>query len=359
MKHQLLRTASVCALIVAMGGGAFAQTGGPGGGDAAGPSQTEQKRPDSGGGGDMGRQGGSGETVQPKGGSAGQPTERQPGSQDRQRTGQEQRGQEKDRQRTGQEQRGQDKDRARTGQEQRGLDKDRQRTGQEQRGQDKERTRTGQEQRGQDKDRARTGQDQRDRGDRTRQGQADRDRGGVTQLSERQRTTVRERFTRSGVERNRVTNVNFDIRVGASVPRSVVLHPLPADIVEIVPAYRGYRYVYVRDEIVIVNPATFAVVAVVSGSGNQTAGVRDRRPTLAQADRVFVRDHIDRGAAIRLGIGDIRIGMAVPQGVELLPLPSVVVERVPDLREYRYFVYDDDIAIVDPSSDEIALIVEK
>ncbi|MBN9260770.1 MAG: DUF1236 domain-containing protein [Hyphomicrobium sp.] len=317
MKHQLLRTASVCALIVAMGGGAFAQTGGPGGGDAAGPSQTEQKRPDSGGGGDMGRQGGSGETVQPKGGSAGQPTERQPGSQDRQRTGQ------------------------------------------EQRGQDKERKRTGQEHRGQDKDRARTGQDQRDRGDRTRQGQADRDRGGVTQLSERQRTTVRERFTRSGVERNRVTNVNFDIRVGASVPRSVVLHPLPADIVEIVPAYRGYRYVYVRDEIVIVNPATFAVVAVVSGSGNQTAGVRDRRPTLAQADRVFVRDHIDRGAAIRLGIGDIRIGMAVPQGVELLPLPSVVVERVPDLREYRYFVYDDDIAIVDPSSDEIALIVEK
>lgn len=345
MKHQLLRTASVCALIAAMGGGAFSQTGGPGGGGAAGPSQTEQKRPDSGGG-DMGRQGGSGETVQPKGGSAGQPTERgQPGSQDRQRTGQEQRGQ--------------DRDRARTGQEQRGQDKDRARTGQEQRGQDRDRARTGQEQRGQDKDRARTGQDQRDRGDRTRQGQAERDRGGVTQLSEQQRTTVRERFTRSGVESNRVTNVNFDIRVGASVPRSVVLHPLPADIVEIVPAYRGYRYVYVRDEIVIVNPATFAVVAVVSGSGNQTAGVRDRRLTLAQADRVFVRDHIDRGAAIRLGIGDIRIGMAVPQGVELLPLPSVVVERVPDLREYRYFVYDDDIAIVDPASDEIALIVEK
>lgn len=350
MKHQLLRTVSVCALIVAMGGGAFAQTGGPGGGGgAAGPSQTEQKRPESSSG-ETGRQGGgSGEAVRPKG-SAGQPTERQPGSAQ---------SESKDRQRTGQEQRGQDKDRQRTGREQRGQDKDRARTGQEQRGEDKERTRTGQEQRGQDKDRQRTGREQRDRGDRTRQGQAERDRGGATQLSEQQRTTVRERFTRSGVERNRVTNVNFDIRVGANVPRSVVLHPLPADIVEIVPAYRGYRYVYVGDEIVIVNPATFAIVAVVSGSGNQTARVRDRRLTLAEADRVFVRDHIDRGASIRLGIGDIRIGMAVPQGVELLPLPSVVVERVPDLREYRYFVYDDDIAIVDPARGEIALIVEK
>lgn len=370
MKHQLLRTASVCALAVAMGGAAFAQTGGPSGGGSQGgaPSapQTQQQRPDMGGsGGESGRQGGgAGEATQPKGGSAEQPSGRQPGSaqapdqkkgtprasderkQDRQRTGQDQRDQDKDRTRTGQEQRGQEKDRTRTGQEQRGQEKDRTRTGQEQRGKEKDRTRTGQEQRGQDKDR-------------TRQGQADRNRGGATQLSEQQRTTVRERFTRAGIQRNRVTNVNFDIRVGASVPRSVSLHSLPADVVAVVPAYRSYRYVYVRDDIVIVNPATYEVVAVLAAGGTRTAGVREHRITLAPPDRVFVREHIDRSAAIRMGIGNIRIGMSVPQGVSLLPLPSVVVQRVPDLEDYRYFVYEDDVVIVDPATDEVVLVLDR
>jgi len=238
----------------------------------------------------------------------------------------------------------------------------------------KDRARTGQEQRGQDQDRARTGQDQRERGDRPRQGQAERDRSkdggdrrdsargdrdGPVKLSEQQRTTVRERFSRSGIERNRVTNVNFDIRIGASLPRNVTLHLLPPDVVEIVPAYRSYRYVYVRDEIVIVDPDSYAVIAVISSDGRSRAGGLDRRSlVLAPADRTFVRQHIDIGAAITLGIGGISIGMSVPQGLELQPLPSVVVERVPDLRGYSYFVHNDDIVIVDPDSDEVIFVLE-
>jgi len=154
-----------------------------------------------------------------------------------------------------------------------------------------------------------------------------------------------------------VTNVNFDIRIGASVPRSVTLRPLPPAVVEVVPAYRGYRYVYVRDDIVIVDPASYAVVAIVS-SGGSRAGVRRGRLVLAPDARRFVREHIDIGPSIRLGIGGISIGMDIPQGVGLLPLPRIVVERYPDLRDYRYFVYEDDVAIVDPSTDEVVLILE-
>jgi hypothetical protein len=168
---------------------------------------------------------------------------------------------------------------------------------------------------------------------------------------------VRERFTRSGVERNRVRNVNFDIRVGASVPRSITLHTLPADVVAVVPQYRGYRYVYANDDIIIVNPGTYAVVAVISGGGSRAAGPRASRLTLAAPARAYLRDHIDRSASIRLGIGGISIGMDLPQGVSLLPVPTVVVDRYPELRDYRYFVYEDDIAIVDPASDEVVLIV--
>ena len=124
---------------------------------------------------------------------------------------------------------------------------------------------------------------------------------------------------------NRVTNVNFDIRVGASVPRSASLHVLPPDVVEIVPEYRGYRYVYVRDEIVIIHPTNYVVVAVIGGDSR--VGARSGRITLAADDRVFVRRHLDLGARVRLGIGSISIGMNLPDTVELRPLPTVIVER--------------------------------
>lgn len=374
MMQELLRTASVCALVVAMGGAAVAQTGGSGGGGSSpggsAAPQTQQKEPESGAGNaaregrpeQPGRSGESGETVRPKGGSAERPSERRPDaaqrSDERTKQPKQDRSDTKDDQKRTPRASGEDKEDGKRASER----------GQEQQ---KDRARTGRDQRGQDKDRARTGQDQRERGDRPGQAERDRskdgdrqrqgarpDRDGRAQLSEQQRSTVRERFSRSGAERNRVANINFDIRVGASVPRSVTLHTLPVDIVEVVPAYRGYSYVYVGDEIVIVDPASFAVVAVITSGGSRAAGRSDRRLTLAAPDRVFVREHIDRGASIRLGIGGVTVGMTIPQGVALLPMPNVVIDRYPDLRDYRYFVYQDDIAIVDPATDEVVLIVE-
>lgn len=370
MNQKLLRTVSACALVVAFSGATIAQTGGaggggsPSGGSAPGGSapQTQQRMPDGGAGdagrGTLSRQGG--ETEQPKSGSG--EMKRQPGSaqqtderatprkQDRSET----KGDQKRTPQASARQRKDDSRRARDSKQ----ENDRARADELQRDRERDRTRIGQGQRGQDKDRTRTGEDQGGRGD-ARQGQADRgkDASGGTRLSEQQRTTVRERFTRSGVERNRVANVNFDIRVGANVPRSVTLHTLPADVVAVVPQYRGYRYVYANDDIIIVNPGTYAVVAVISSGGSRAAGPRGSRLTFAAPDRAFLREHIDRGASIRLGIGAISVGMAVPQGVELLPVPSVVVDRYPELGEYRYFVYEDDIAIVDPASDEVVLIV--
>ncbi len=185
---------------------------------------------------------------------------------------------------------------------------------------------------------------------------ADRNAGERVQLSEQKRTSVRERLSKSA-QSNRVTNVNFDIRVGASVPRSATLHVLPPDVVEIVPEYRNYRYVYVRDEIVIIDPSDYVVVAVIGGDSR--VGSRSRgRITLSSDDRVFVRRHVDLGARVRLGIGNISIGMNLPDTVELRPLPEAVVERHPDFRGHRYFIYEDDVVIVEPQSREVVLVVE-
>jgi hypothetical protein len=197
-------------------------------------------------------------------------------------------------------------------------------------------------------------------GDRQKGNRADGDRadraGDRVQLSEQKRTSVRERMSKSA-RANRVTNVNFDVRVGVSVPRNTTLHVLPPDVVEIVPEYRGYRYVYVRDEIVIIHPTDYVVVAVIGGEGR--VGTRSGgRITLASDDRVYIRRHVDLGARVRLGIGSISIGMDLPDTVELRPLPDVIVQRYPDLRDHRYFVYEEDVVIVEPQSREVVLVIE-
>jgi len=46
------------------------------------------------------------------------------------------------------------------------------------------------------------------------------------------------------------------------VPRTVNFYPLPTTIVEIYPAWSGYQFFLVGDEIVVVDPHTLEIVAV-------------------------------------------------------------------------------------------------
>jgi len=87
-------------------------------------------------------------------------------------------------------------------------------------------------------------------------------RGASVQLSADQRSQIktiigRERGPRLG------SNANFSVSVGTRVPRSVHVVVLPEEIVRIVPEYRGYNYFLVGDEIVIVDPRTLEIVAII------------------------------------------------------------------------------------------------
>lgn len=197
-------------------------------------------------------------------------------------------------------------------------------------------------------------------GDQQRRDRAEGDRGDRAadrvQLSEQKRKTVRERMA-TRARANRVTAVDFDIRVGVNVPRTRTFYTLPQDVIEIVPEYRGYRYMYVRDEIVIVHPTNYVIVAVIGGDGR--VGSRSGcRITLASDDRVFVREHVDLGARVRLDIGGLSLGMDLPNTVELRTLPDVIVERCPDLRDHQYFVHQENVVIVEPRTREVVLIIE-
>jgi len=82
-------------------------------------------------------------------------------------------------------------------------------------------------------------------------------------ITEEQRTEIRSSFREHHVKP--VAHVDFDINIGVAVPSSIVLHPIPAPIVEIVPAYRGYEYFELADgTIIIVDPGTHAIVYVLA-----------------------------------------------------------------------------------------------
>jgi hypothetical protein len=84
--------------------------------------------------------------------------------------------------------------------------------------------------------------------------------GGGAKLSTEQRTKIT-----SVIREQRVApadHVNFSVSVGTRVPRDVGFHPLPAEVVTVYPEWRGYEFFLVRDEIVVVDPRTLEIVAV-------------------------------------------------------------------------------------------------
>jgi hypothetical protein len=86
--------------------------------------------------------------------------------------------------------------------------------------------------------------------------------GKSVQLSQDQRTRVHTIIGTSSTARAS-TDEHFGVSVGAKVPRSVHFELLPEEIVEIIPEFRGFDYVLVGDEILIIDPDTLEIVAII------------------------------------------------------------------------------------------------
>src|SRR5579872_918652 len=84
--------------------------------------------------------------------------------------------------------------------------------------------------------------------------------GAGARLSTEQRTRITTIIRDQHVAP--LTNANFAIAIGTRVPREIGFHPLPSEIVTIYPEWRGYEFFLVRDQIVVVDPRTFEIVAV-------------------------------------------------------------------------------------------------
>jgi hypothetical protein len=84
--------------------------------------------------------------------------------------------------------------------------------------------------------------------------------GAGAKLSTEQRTRITTVIRDQHVAP--LNTVNFSIAVGTRVPREVTFHPLPTEIVSIYPDWRGYEFILVRDQILVVDPRTFEIVAI-------------------------------------------------------------------------------------------------
>jgi hypothetical protein len=85
---------------------------------------------------------------------------------------------------------------------------------------------------------------------------------GDVKLTTEQRTKIRTTVLQGG-NAPRVSNVDFSVTVGTVVPRERVrLVAVPPTLIEIHPAWRGYMYFIVGERIIIVEPSSYRIVAV-------------------------------------------------------------------------------------------------
>ncbi len=84
---------------------------------------------------------------------------------------------------------------------------------------------------------------------------------GAAKLSTEQRTKITTIIKKKNVE---PTHLNISVHVGARVPAHVHFYPLPPEVVTVYPEWRGYDYVVVGDQILVIDPDDHEIVAILN-----------------------------------------------------------------------------------------------
>jgi outer membrane protein OmpA-like peptidoglycan-associated protein len=94
-----------------------------------------------------------------------------------------------------------------------------------------------------------------------------------------------------------------------------------------------------------------------------TRSQSDALPTAATLDltvddRAFIVENLNYATKPALGIGGLSKGMRVPGGARLRSFPAIIRDRLPALEAYRYFVAENQIAVVDPASAHVVVVID-
>jgi len=179
----------------------------------------------------------------------------------------------------------------------------------------------------------------------------------------------------SGDKRNRVltafhqetnvkhrTDAHVDLRVGRRLPRDFGFVRVPFSVVAIVPEFSDFLFAYVDDDYVICDPETYEIVSIIPTAGGPAyaSETQDRcsgRISLNGDERDLIVDATRHDQ--RVGVRDLTIGWSVPREIALQTFPDRVVSQVGELSSCRYFVAQDQIAIVSPEEEKVILLIDR
>ena len=82
----------------------------------------------------------------------------------------------------------------------------------------------------------------------------------AAKLTTEQRTRITTIIKQQKVQ---PAHLNVSVSVGTRVPADVHLYPVPVEVVNIYPEWRGFDYIMVGDEIVVIDPHTHEIVAII------------------------------------------------------------------------------------------------
>jgi Protein of unknown function (DUF1236) len=187
--------------------------------------------------------------------------------------------------------------------------------------------------------------------------------GAAVNLNPQQETRVVTALRNESVQR--LDRVDFALTVGTVIPTFVALNPLPESIIEIVPQYRGFDFVMVRDEIIIIEPRTRRIVTVLRGEGRSAATAAHRHSAtaahhlqLTREQRRLIRRDLLTGDSENVRLDSVEIGERVPEDISLLSIPADVLDEVPMIRQYRYVVASNEVVFVAPDTREIVDVID-
>jgi hypothetical protein len=169
----------------------------------------------------------------------------------------------------------------------------------------------------------------------------------------------------------------FPATVGGTVPGWVQVYGVPSEIVAIYPAFAGSEFLVVGDDVVILEPGSRRIVAMLSRTSGAYVAERVAPPPAAVSTTVSTTGLAPAEERIRLSRGQIAtirtvlrlrecryarpadffIGGVVPSTAPFCDFPERVIAAVPDIEGYRFITRRNAIVVVDPADDRVVSVV--
>ena len=157
----------------------------------------------------------------------------------------------------------------------------------------------------------------------------------------------------------RVDHADFGLNLGARVPANERMQPLPPEAEAIDPRLTGDKFLIVENEIVIVDPRTYSVVALIpEASGPEQSGAAQANE-MSEDQQDQIRQSVANNSSACVDHADfaLNVGAAVPRNEPLEPLPPEAVADNPQFSGDSFLVVEDQIVIVDPHTYRITALI--